>query len=266
MGDYKFKPVLLGSPSVSIDRYGWDASLHPRGQPDNKGKFVDKNDHASILNDLAEQIESGKLSKTAAGKKLDEMGLKALRPDIKSVLNQRERERKPGVEFDSVESQEETPETEMIFDEQSEQLVEDDTVEDAEDVGESVIRSPQQIASLIAARAQEYQSKNDLVESYRSHLGVRAASELRNKIEATEQAQEAHRMLLSDGWMPESMTSSGSVYYQKGSRKLRISDHEVPETNERKHNSSLGGFSWATDGEQLILPVDDLHQKIWDLR
>ena len=55
------------------------------------------------------------------------------------------------------------------------------------------------------------------------------------------------------------MSGSGSTYYKKGNRRLRVSDHEVPMTGERMHDMSHGRFSWAGQGLQIVLPVNDLN-------
>lgn len=94
-----------------------------------------------------------------------------------------------------------------------------------------------------------------------------AARELKNKgldrhdirkLTADVQASELHGTLVKNGWTPEYISDSGSTYYRRGERRLRVSDHEVPETLERIHNKQHGGFSWAGSGADIILPVDDL--------
>jgi hypothetical protein len=42
-----FKPVLLGNPETIIDRYQFNEADHPRGQPDNKGQFVEREGKAA---------------------------------------------------------------------------------------------------------------------------------------------------------------------------------------------------------------------------
>lgn len=47
--------------------------------------------------------------------------------------------------------------------------------------------------------------------------------------------------------------SEASAYYLRDSdgARVRVSDHEVPETPEREYNAANGGFSWATRGLQI---------------
>ena len=53
-------------------------------------------------------------------------------------------------------------------------------------------------------------------------------------------------------------SDGGSNYFTRLStdndiERIRISDHEVPITDERDHNSRNGGFSWAVGGNQIII-------------
>ena len=80
-----------------------------------------------------------------------------------------------------------------------------------------------------------------------------------NGYQADIQAQKLHEILLENGWSPDLMSGSGSTYYKKGNRRLRVSDHEVPMTGERMHDMSHGRFSWAGQGLQIVLPVNDLN-------
>ena len=65
----------------------------------------------------------------------------------------------------------------------------------------------------------------------------------------------AMKIARSLGLTRETTTSSGSAYYRDPSRSVivRIADHEVPETDERCHNSKNGGFSWAHHGHNLVI-------------
>jgi hypothetical protein len=56
------------------------------------------------------------------------------------------------------------------------------------------------------------------------------------------------RWLRRIGLTRETRTGSGSAYYSVGSCRVRVSDHDVPMTDERQHNVDHGGFSWATHG------------------
>lgn len=76
------------------------------------------------------------------------------------------------------------------------------------------------------------------------------------------QLPETHAALLAAGWSPEYLSHGGSIYYTNGDKRLRVADHEVPETDERRHAANHGGFSWATSGNQIILPVDDIQAEI----
>jgi len=59
------------------------------------------------------------------------------------------------------------------------------------------------------------------------------------------------------GFKKEKTTRSGSRYFVKINDdgrmiRVRVSDHHVPETDERSHNVENGGFSWASCGHEII--------------
>lgn len=56
-----------------------------------------------------------------------------------------------------------------------------------------------------------------------------------------------YRRLRKMGFVRETQTATGSAYYRCGSRRVRISDHEVPDTEQRQYNRANGGYSWANN-------------------
>lgn len=99
--------------------------------------------------------------------------------------------------------------------------------------------------------------------SEKIHNEISAANEYDAKEEANqkrtdEQFTEAHSYLTNSGWVLENQSESGSRYYTRGNERLRIADHYVPETDQRRE----GKFSWATTGNQIVLPVADLHSAL----
>lgn len=74
---------------------------------------------------------------------------------------------------------------------------------------------------------------------------------------AMQQIGEMHKLLLADGWKLEFASDSGSLYFARGGDRVRVSDHEVPETADREHAREHGGFSWSR-GRNIILPVDNM--------
>lgn len=81
--------------------------------------------------------------------------------------------------------------------------------------------------------------------------------------------------LRAAGYVREMTSDSGSSYYAKesgfytsGYHRIRVSNHEVPETDARIEASMRGGFSWA-NGCNIILDekksVDDLLAEVREI-
>lgn len=69
-----------------------------------------------------------------------------------------------------------------------------------------------------------------------------------------------HDRLVGLGWAVEASTH-GSVYYQKGPERLRLSNHEVPSTPEREQSK----WTWARHGWQIVTAcksLEDCHKEI----
>jgi len=75
----------------------------------------------------------------------------------------------------------------------------------------------------------------------------------------------ANNALITLGYTIEA-TSGASVYYAKGESRVRVSDHEVPMTEEREHNAANGGFTWAGKGIVLWHGTDanELEREIFE--
>ena len=82
-----------------------------------------------------------------------------------------------------------------------------------------------------------------------------------------------HRALVGQGWVVETSTR-GSIYYSKGGERLRLSNHEVPQTAERAHAAANGRWSWHRCGYQIITErqtvdqclaeIDDIEAELGD--
>jgi hypothetical protein len=68
-----------------------------------------------------------------------------------------------------------------------------------------------------------------------------------------------HRRLVGLGWIVETSTH-GSVYYTRGGKRLRLSNHEVPWTVERQDAVERGGWSWHSKGWQIITERQTVEQ------
>lgn len=57
----------------------------------------------------------------------------------------------------------------------------------------------------------------------------------------------AQRLLVANGFACErrARASSASRYYTRGDVRVRLSDHEVPMTDEREHNRAVNGQPWS---------------------
>jgi hypothetical protein len=51
-------------------------------------------------------------------------------------------------------------------------------------------------------------------------------------------------------------TSGSSAYYRRGLLTVRVSDHEVPMTDERAYNRENGGKSWADSSWSFVIDRD----------
>jgi hypothetical protein len=73
-----------------------------------------------------------------------------------------------------------------------------------------------------------------------------------------------HRNLVGLGWIVETSTR-GSVYYSKGGERLRLSNHEVPQTAERDHAAENGRWSWHRCGYQIITERQTVDQCLGEI-
>lgn len=64
------------------------------------------------------------------------------------------------------------------------------------------------------------------------------------------------RWLRRFGLRREGRSGSGSTYYSRGEIRVRLSDHDVPETDERRYVVENGGFSWTVCGWQFRIDRD----------
>jgi hypothetical protein len=83
----------------------------------------------------------------------------------------------------------------------------------------------------------------------------------RKKADPKVQLQQfAHKKLKEFGFEREVKSSSGSAYYNNpvSQIRVRVSDHKIPSTAEREHNSENGGFTWSNNPNSL----DSLENKM----
>jgi hypothetical protein len=62
------------------------------------------------------------------------------------------------------------------------------------------------------------------------------------------------KILLKDGWKLH-YKSKSSIYYIKNDDIIRISDHELPDTEQRRYNSKMGVYN----GSNIEIIVDDIY-------
>ena len=79
----------------------------------------------------------------------------------------------------------------------------------------------------------------------------------RRYAKAASQMPVVHAAMIANGWSFEYMSEGGSLYYKRDGVMARVSDHEVPETPERRHASESGQFTWSGNEKSLVLPLDD---------
>lgn len=103
---------------------------------------------------------------------------------------------------------------------------------------------------------------------YRHIMGnalIGAEAERRESEKLSRQQQEANGWLVARGYELENQSGSSRYYKNRDTgHRFRVSDHYVPESEERRHNASSGGFSWATSANQIILPVVDVTATLED--
>lgn len=63
--------------------------------------------------------------------------------------------------------------------------------------------------------------------------------------------QWVYRHLRKMGFRRETRSGSGSAYYRLGDLTVRVSDHEVPETEARMESRMSGGWTWANNRYSL---------------
>jgi len=112
---------------------------------------------------------------------------------------------------------------------------------------------------------------------------AKLAAELRTTATAAKQAATAARTAANPqeqtrrwlmrwlrrlGFCRDTRTASKSTYYTHGECRVRISNHDVPETDERRHNAENGGFSWVTHGWNLRIDASrmDLARDLVEIR
>lgn len=134
---------------------------------------------------------------------------------------------------------------------------------DSEEEHESTRQRRDEEAASKRAADEKNRSTESVVRGWLESDAKQAASENptnreeRRSKAAALQAPTIHDALLKQGWQFEYMSSSGSLYYKKSDQSLRVADHEVPATAERQHNAKHGGFTWADNDNQIILPLND---------
>ncbi len=114
-------------------------------------------------------------------------------------------------------------------------------------------RTPRYLAARAVAETEREQAYLRREKREREH---EARRELDKKIRRAIQIA-----LRKRGFRREHTSGSGSNYYERylgaehdfRQQRVRISDHEVPETAERSHAAANGGFTWATHGIIIIL-------------
>lgn len=224
----------------------FDESKHSRGQPENAGQFAKKGNATTIasqIESLADDVQSGRISRSKIRKMHGEEAYKSVQDFI--AKRHAEFGALPTDESDS--QPQDSAEPEQETEEQPEPNDDGEaghTIKDPSKIDEMVSQQEEKARKILASADSWFQDK--LVDR---HFKSRTMAKLR--------MLESHRIAKQHGWKVDAMSPSGSLYYSKGSRKLRISDHDVPETAERRHNKEAGGFSWASDGEQINTSGDD---------
>ena len=96
-----------------------------------------------------------------------------------------------------------------------------------------------------------------------ANASIRAEADQREAEKLSRQQREANGWLVANGYELENQSGSSSYYKNRDTgHRFRVSDHYVPESDERLHNASSGGFSWATSANQIILPVGDVTETL----
>jgi hypothetical protein len=209
-------------------------SDHPRGQPDNAGQFAAKH------SELADAVQTGKMSRGQVRKQHGEDAYKAVQKEIE----RRNTLPKQYVDHEEPSEAESSDDSDLTEQESQQPESTPTTIKEPEEINTAVDKMRTSAEKAIALAKTDF--GRDLVD-------VRFVG----RQEAKLRMAEAHTRAVELGWKPESMTTSGSLYYTKNGHRLRISDHDVPETAERKHASNEGGFSWATDGQQVNTSLED---------